>query len=278
MRGAGRATAAVLCCALLAACGSRPDEQRIWAEPQLATAPGYRVADGEPRDPELLRAARDWVDSGTVPGEGTEWEPMSRVALLDLNQAMSGMSRGLAPVAGPAAGWDYFWPRDGAFVAVALDRTGHTREASFIVDFMARLPFDKKRGFDARYEPNGTPVVDRPRGPQSDGCGWVLWAVGSLSSASLPPSTAGLRSKCLRNLLDLTWSGWQLPPPSPDYWEVAVPETTLGTVAPMIAGLRATADAADAPPAEAWAAGQAAKRLERQVFSSMGPSLQALPR
>ena len=272
MRGAVRALTALLCCALLAACGSRTPTQDVWAEPQLATPPQYRVGDGDPRGASLVRAAREWVALGSVPGEGTPWESMSRWALIDLHQAMSGLDAGRAPGAGAANSWDYFWPRDGAFIALALDRTGHASEAAAVVDFIARLPFDTAQGFDARYLRTGERVVVDPRGPQSDGCGWVLWAIGSMSDAALPRSADGLRTKCLMNVLRLTSSGWLLPPPSPDYWELAVQRTSLGTVAPMLAGLRASAD--HGPAAERWVAGQAAKRLEARVHDSLGPSLE----
>lgn len=137
---------------------------------------------------------------------------------------------------------------------------------------MARLPFDDTAGFDARYLLGGERVTIDARGPQSDGCGWVLWALGSMSASSLPPSTADLRSKCLTNIMRLTWSGWQLPPPSPDYWELSVGETSLGTTAPMVAGLRATARSGTAP--ERTLASDMAKRLAAQVHSELGPSLQ----
>jgi len=273
VNGALRVLVAVLCGALLAACGARPEAGGEWAEPQMATPPQYRIVDGTARGAALVQAAREWVDTGSVPGAGTEWESMSRWALIDLHQALGGMSLGHAPAAGAADRWNYFWPRDGAFIALALDRTGHHAEAQHLVDFISRLPFDPSAGFDARYLVSGQRVTTDPRGPQSDGCGWVLWALGSLSEASLPKSAGGLRTQCLTNVLRLTWSGWLLPPPSPDYWEISVSETSLGTVAPMLAGLRATA--AHGPVgAERWAAGQAAKRLESQVFSSMGPSLE----
>ena len=242
MRRAAQVVLAALCCALLAACGARPTDEKVWAEPQLATPPEYRIGEGDPRSAALVRAAREWVALGTVPGAGTEWESMSRWALMDLHQAMSGLDSGYAPAAGAARSWDYFWPRDGAFIALALDRTGHSGEARAIVDLIARLPFDATQGFDARYLRSGDRVTDARRGPQSDGCGWVLWALGSLSPEALPASADELRSRCLTNLLQLTWSGWRLPPPSPDYWELWVADTSLGTVAPMLAGLRATAD------------------------------------
>ncbi|WP_353952658.1 glycoside hydrolase family 15 [Knoellia sp. S7-12] len=245
----------------------------MWAEPQLKTSPDFRISDHDPDGATIAKESREWIARGSVPGAGTQWESMSRWALVDIRQLMaSGKAAGGAPAAGAAANWGYFWPRDGAFLAVALDRTGHHEEARHLVDVLAGLPFDAAEGFDARYLLGGERVTLDPRGPQSDGCGWVLWALGSMSASSLPTSTAGLRSKCLNNIMRLTWSGWQLPPPSPDYWELHVTQTSLGTVAPMLAGLHATARAGTT--LERPLAADMAKRLGAQVHSQMGPELE----
>lgn len=273
MRGGLRCMVLALCCALMAACGTRASSEQMWAEPQLATKADFRISDRDPDGAAIANEAREWVERGSVPGEGTQWESMSRWALLDIRQLLvSGKAAGGAPAAGAAPNWGYFWPRDGAFLAVALDRTGHHEEARHLVDVLAGLPFDESLGFDARYLLGGERVTLDPRGPQSDGCGWVLWALGSMSSSSLPPSTAGLRTKCLNNVMKLTWSGWQLPPPSPDYWELRVSQTSLGTVAPMLAGLHATARSGR--NSESALARDMAKRLAVQVHSQMGPELE----
>ncbi|KGN38138.1 hypothetical protein [Knoellia subterranea] len=270
MRAGLRWMVAAMCAILLAACGTRATSETQWAEPQMATTPGFRVTDRDPDGAAIAKEAREWVEHGRLPGAGTRWESMSRWALIDIRQMLlSGRVAGGAPAAGAAAHWDYFWPRDGAFLVVALDRTGHHEDARHLVDVLARLPFDEDKGFDARYLLGGERVTLDPRGPQSDGCGWVLWALGAVSKASLPTSAAGLRSKCLTNLMTLTWSGWRLPPPSPDYWELSVTRTSLGTVAPMVAGLRAVASTGT--DRERSIAGPIAKRLAAQVRSEMGP-------
>lgn len=273
MRGGLRWMVLALCCALVAACGTRAASEQAWKEPQLRTKADFRASDHDPDRGAIAKEAREWVERGTLPGAGTRWESMSRWALIDIRQMLvSGRAAGGAPPAGAAPSWGYFWPRDGAFLAVALDRTGHHEDAAHLVDILAGLPFDDVAGFDARYLLGGTRVEINPRGPQSDGCGWVLWALGSMAASSLPPSTAGLRSKCLTNLLRLTWSGWQLPPPSPDYWELPVEETTLGTVAPMLAGLLAVARSGTTQ--ERSQAATMAKRLATQIHSELGPGLQ----
>jgi GH15 family glucan-1,4-alpha-glucosidase len=232
-----------------------------------------------PNDPVARQAiARDaaWVSAGRDPGAGTRWASMSHRALMDLRRLMTPDG---APPAGAGAGWGFFWPRDGAFVAVALDRTGHPEEARRIIDFTARLPFDARRGFDARYQLGGGRVTQLARGPQSDGCGWVLWALGMIRAAgrtALPASAAGLRDNCVANLMALTRDGGRMPPPSPDYWEVPVGSTSLGTVAPMLAGLRAaSADyAAEGRDVAARASSRAADRLGAQVTMAFAPTYQ----
>ncbi len=210
-------------------------------EPRLVTPPDFRVTAATQQGRMIIEADNAWIAAGTDPGEGTRWADMSYWALRDI-KALSGL--GLLPPAGAAEQWNYFWPRDGAFVAVAMDRTGYPDEAGQILDAMAELPFDDALGFDARYTLAGNTVIDRPRGPQSDGCGWTLWAIGSVrahGATPLPSSAGELRDRCVAHVRRLTSDGQVLPPPSPDYWEVDVSHVSLGTVAPMAAGLDAAA-------------------------------------
>lgn len=224
-------------------------------EERLITGRGF-ASPATYAHPDRLRADRLWVESGTVPGEGTTWEPMARQALTDLRtyQAPSG-----AVAAGPGGPWRFFWPRDGSFAAVAFSLGDHPQEASRVLDQLARLDLDPAVGFQARYEVSGEPRTDRP--PQSDGCGWVLWAIAQVrrhAAAGVPSSAAGLRDRCVDSLTHLVRNGRRLPPPSPDYWEVPVEHTTLGTVAPMLAGLAAATD--DYRATGDWAAAAATER------------------
>lgn len=239
-------------------------------EARLITAPGYRSPDvyaagGQSRADQL------WLDTGTVPGEGTRWEDMARWALVDIRSFLSANG---AVAAGPGGPWGHFWPRDGSFVAVALGVSGHDQEAASILDRLARLEFDPVQGFQARYRLDGTPLTDRAR--QSDGCGWVLWAIAEVRAASpagVPAATTGLRDRCVCVLTTLVASGNRLPPPSPDYWELPVERTSLGTVAPMLAGLAAAADdyRATGQTTEAVTTGLVASRLGQVVARSFGP-------
>ena len=239
-------------------------------EEALITGRGFR-SPGTYSDPDRVRADRLWVDSGAVPGEGTAWESMARQALTDLRtyQSPSG-----AVAAGPGGPWRFFWPRDGSFAAVAFSLSDHPQEASQVLDQLARLEFDPAVGFQARYELGGHPRTDRP--PQSDGCGWVLWAIAQIrrhNASGLPASAGGLRDRCVDTLTRLVHGGHKLPPPSPDYWEVSVSRTTLGTVAPMLAGLgaatadyRATGDWSAAATTE-----RTALRLQEVVEAAYAP-------
>jgi GH15 family glucan-1,4-alpha-glucosidase len=245
--------------------------------PRLVTGPGSRVAIDAPGlgapGPGARGSAADtaWLSAGSVPGKGTRWEEMSRTALLDLRR----LSRQNGAVAAGAAGsWNYAWPRDTAFVAVALARTGHQPEALQALTFLQRVQL-ADGGFEARYLLDGSgPPDDRRR--QSDGAGWVLWAASEVSRASGaagPP--AGLRrllDDATGFALTATDDGHRLPPASPDYWEVPVRRTSLGTVAPLLAGLRASQRMYDALGERALAqrSGAAASRLAVIVGQRFG--------
>ncbi|WP_082590980.1 hypothetical protein [Phycicoccus sp. Soil748] len=239
-------------------------------EEQLITAPGYRA---QPAYADNGQEAADlrWLASGTVPGSGTPWQDMARWALVDVHAHLE-MNGTVS--AGPGGPWDHFWPRDGSFAAVALSRSGHPSDAASVLDRLARLEFDPAVGFQARYAMDGSPLTDRPR--QSDGCGWVLWAIAEVrrdDDAGVPPSASELRDRCVRTLTGLVDGGRRLPPPSPDYWEVPVTRTSLGTVAPMLAGLAAAGrDYAATGDLEASSRTHATvARLATTVERGMGP-------
>ena len=215
-------------------------------EPTLITSPSWRavtdIAGPVDRGPSADEA---WLALGSVPGEGTRWGEMVRIALLDLRQ-LSGP--GGAVAAGAGSSWNYDWPRDTAFVAVALARAGHHGEALETLGFLQRVQLPDG-GFEARYLLDGSGTPDG-RARQSDGAGWVLWALDEVGRASgvgvagtlvgPPASARELLDDATEFALAETNDGRRLPPPSPDYWEVGVRRTSLGTVAPLLAGLRAS--------------------------------------
>ena len=233
------------------------------AQPNLVTGPDWRATQDVgglvPRGP-IADAA--WLSLGSVPGKGTRWEDMVRVALLDLHQ----LSRpGGAVAAGAGGPWNYAWPRDTAFVAVALARTGHHAEALQALTFLQRVQL-ADGGFEARYLLDGSGPPDG-RARQSDGAGWALWAAWEVSHACGDVgSVAELRAlldKATGFALAATDDGRRLPPASPDYWEVRVSRTSLGTVAPLLAGLHASEKMYSAlgEPALAARSGAASSRL-----------------
>ena len=254
----------------------------------LRTAAGAYVAPGlsppSARDQSACAAVaeqadREWLRAGTVPGDTAAWRSMATRALLDLRRDVR--SNG-AVVAGWRSGWDYVWPRDSSWVAVALAQTGHPAMAYRILRFLQRM--QPGNGiWAARYLPDGSgPVLDG-RPAELDADGWVPWAVWSWA-ATQPLTPDGRPSRELAQLWpmvvraadaaarSLTRDG--LPGPAMDYWENSV-QVTLGTAAPLLAGLRAAAAlAADLGGAAAtrdghrWAA--AAARLARAITAAFG--------
>jgi hypothetical protein len=210
--------------------------------------PGTRVLrPSSPSDlPSALRLAarqRAWLTAGTVPGTGGPFEPMVRDALLDLRTMT--LENGASLAGGPGK-WRYVWPRDASFAAVALARSGHPDDAMAVLGYLADLQSWDGR-LQARYLPDGSGPPD-DRGVQEDGAGWVLWATGQVLAAipaadrARPPlKVMQLAERTSARILALTQDGTRLPPPSSDYWEVPETSLTLGTVAPMLAGLEAAA-------------------------------------
>src|SRR5665647_980780 len=150
------------------------------AQPNLITGPSWRATQDVPgMVPRGPIADAAWLSLGSVPGKGTRWEDMGRVALLDLHQLSQPSGAVAAGAGGPC---NYAWPRDTAFVAVALARTGHHAEALQALTFLQRVQLGDG-GFEARYLLNGSGPPDG-RARQSDGAGWALWALGEVSQSS----------------------------------------------------------------------------------------------
>src|SRR5699024_6504804 len=142
------------------------------------------------------------------------------------------------PPAGPVGSWNYFWPRDGAFVAVALARAGLEDRSVALLSQVGALYLDPMYGFDARYLLSGGRVETEPRRAQVDGGGWVLWAIHETTGTGAPPAVADLRDRCTVQLLRATGGGSHLPAPGQDYWERTTYDHLLGRSAPVAAGLR----------------------------------------
>jgi len=219
---------------------------------------------------------RAWLAAGTVPGAGGPYEDLARKALLDLRTLL--LDDGAA-VAGWSPYWRYVWPRDASFVAVALARTGHVEDALRVLGFLASVQAPDG-SFQARYLPDGSGPPDE-RGVQVDGAGWALWAAGLVVDQIDDGDTRARAVRDLHPLVERSTGYLEglvgadgLPPASPDYWEVAESDLTLGTAAPLVAGLQAATGLAGLAHDDelAQTASDAATRLRSAVVASFAPT------
>ncbi len=152
-------------------------------------------------------------------------------------QALNDLDALTLPSGATLAGWDgpwrYVWPRDASFVAAARCSVGQYAEAARVLDFLDRIKPTTGR-WEARYLESGRPVADG-REPQLDGSGWVPWATWFCRTGARHWDM--VRQSADHITEELGANG--LPKPSPDYWERPESEVTLGTVAPLLTGLRA---------------------------------------
>ncbi|WP_199737827.1 glycoside hydrolase family 15 [Cellulomonas sp. PhB150] len=255
--------------------GSRVLDPAVQRAAQALGAPAAAVTDTAGAR-SAAAEQRAWLDSGTVPGAGGPYEDLARDALLDLRTLL--LDDG-ATVAGWSPYWRYVWPRDASFVAVALARTGHVDDALDVLTFLARVQ-SPDGSFQARYLPDGSGPPD-DRGVQVDGAGWALWAAGLVVDQI---SDGDARARAVRDLHPLVERSTQyldgligadgLPPVSPDYWEVAESELTLGTAAPLVAGLQSATGLAGLAHDDdlARTASRAGDRLRAAVVSGFEPT------
>jgi len=227
------------------------------------------------------QADRDWLEVGLVPGATATQRSMATRALLDLNLAVR--PDGAVQAASlPGSGYEYVWPRDSSWVAVALTDTGHPAMAYQILEFLQRMQ-GRNGIWAARYAPDGSGPVRDGRPAELDADGWVPWAVWSWAATQPLTPASPSRSEFTRlwpmvvraadaDASSLTRDG--LPGPAMDYWEDS-DQITLGTAAPLLAGLRAAADlatdvggAAAAGEGRRWAA--AAARLATAITTTFG--------
>jgi glucoamylase len=194
----------------------------------LTTAPA-RVRAAE-RD--FLAALPAWTRTGPH-------QSLLESALLDLWVLGEDLP---APVAGWAPKWRYIWPRDAAHVAAAHAALGDIDRALAPLAFLAARQ-ESSGWFEPRYDP-WTGRAPDGRAHQLDATAWVLWAAGRL--VALAPGEAdrieavtGPMVRRSAGLLAHLLATQDLPPATPDYWEVSTPVLTLGTAASVLAGVRA---------------------------------------
>ncbi|MFF5448708.1 hypothetical protein [Streptomyces sp. NPDC012888] len=232
------------------------------------------VPSGDPAARRQIAESRAWLASGRVPGRTAAERAASARALLSMRALLRPNG---AVAAAWTQGWKYSWPRDSSFVAAAFAHTGHDAEAYRILRHAAAT--QRRDGtWEARTELDGSGPPDGRRW-QLDANGWVPWATWQWYRTA---PEAGRRDRLLalypmvRRAADraaalLGADG--LPPVSPDYWELATTTANIGTAAPLLAGLNASADLArrlDRPwEAERWA--RAAARLSSAIAARFAP-------
>ncbi|WP_205857238.1 glycoside hydrolase family 15 protein [Phytoactinopolyspora endophytica] len=238
--------------------------------------PGTRVLADAADAETLAQEQRGWIEAADVPDLGPEYADLIETALLDLNTLT--FDNGAAP-AGLSPGWRHVWPRDAAMVAAALASVGHTVDATGVLLYLQDVQGDDGL-FHARYLNDGSGGVPDDRGIQLDGTGWMLWAAGRVA-AETPEPERGDFLEAVRPLVDSSTDAIlrlidnedSLPPPSSDFWELEEGELTLGTAAPLLAGLESATEiyASLGEQPTAGRAADGAERLSDSIHKTFGP-------
>jgi hypothetical protein len=191
-------------------------------------------------------------------------------AIADLDALTLGNGATLAGWDGP---WRFVWPRDASFVAAAYCSIGRDANAGRVLDFLNGIKPSTGR-WQARYADSGEPILDG-REPQLDGSGWVLWATWFCRQGRKYWDL--VRESADRIVAELGPDG--LPGASPDYWERPEDELTLGTIAPLLTGLRSAVDIATdlgrSDDAARWHA--ASEKLTAATDRRFGPDYPRTP-
>lgn len=215
--------------------------------------------------------ARARLDSADIPGGDGPYRQMARTALIDIDVLT--YPNGAAVAAGSPY-WRYVWPRDTGVMATALCAVGWHDTAVRQLTYLARVQ-ESDGGFEARYLPDGSGDVPDGRGRQLDGLGWSLWSswvYQRMSGRALPDAVSAMVRAATAAAVAAIDPSTGLPWPSPDYWEMAIDEPILGTVAPLLLALRCGRDLLAADDAAlAREAGTAAVALDTAVHSAFGP-------
>nr|WSX47994.1 hypothetical protein OG409_02935 [Streptomyces sp. NBC_00974] len=232
------------------------------------------VDPGHPPAWRQIARSRAWLASGRVPGRSPAQRAAAERALLAMRALLRPNG---ATAAGWSPGWSYSWPRDSSFVAAAFAHTGHDAEAYRILRYSSATQREDG-SWDARTKLDGSGPPDGRR-RQLDANGWVPWATWQWYQTA-PPATRRARLSTLYPMIrkaadhaagSLGQDG--LPPASPDYWELMTSATTIGTAAPLLAGLNSSADLAreaDRPDdAARWA--RSARRLSTGIAAQFAP-------
>ncbi|WP_329475802.1 glucoamylase [Kribbella sp. NBC_01510] len=223
------------------------------------------------------RLVADGVPGRTAPhttsslgGGGEQYGDLIRHALSDLDALTLPSGATLAGWDGP---WRYVWPRDASFVAAARCSIGQYDEAFKVLSFLNGVRPRTGR-WEARYTETGGLIGDG-REPQLDGSGWVLWATWFCRGGSRYWEL--VRESAEQIVAELNADG--LPGPSADYWERPESQVTLGTVAPLLAGLRCAVLIATEQhrPDEATRWRAALDKLSKATDRAFGPDYPRTP-
>lgn len=241
--------------------------------PDAAKAPAV-VAPGHPPARRQIERSRAWLAAGRVPGASPEQRAAAERALLAM-RALLRPNGALA--AGWSHGWKYSWPRDSSFASAAFAHTGHDAEAYRILRYSAAT--QRADGtWEARTKLDGSGPPD-DRTWQLDANGWVPWATWQWYRTA-PAATRRDRLATLypmiRKAADRAAGSLRadgLPPASPDYWELTTATPNIGTAAPLLAGLNASADLAREAnrPGDAARWARAARRLSAAISARFLP-------
>ncbi|MEU8226538.1 glucoamylase [Kribbella sp. NPDC048915] len=178
-----------------------------------------------------------------------------------------------ATLAGWNGPWRYVWPRDASFVAAARCAVGQYSQARDVLSFLDRVRPAAGR-WEARYTESGERVADG-REPQLDSSGWVIWAAWFCRVGDRYWEL--VRESADQIVAELGRDG--LPAASPDYWERTEKTPTLGTVAPLLTGLRSAVAIATqlgrSDDAVRWRT--ALERLSAATDRSFGPEYPRTP-
>ena len=240
-----------------------------YLDPDSARLPGAAHA-----TPEQVAAFRKRVAQATL--HTGRWADMALTAFCDLYALR--LDNGAVLGAGSPY-WAFVWPRDNAFVAIALAITGQLEDAWAALRYVYAVQ-EPDGQWEARYLPDGSGRVPDERGRQDDGIGYTLWATWVVSQLS-PPGVAARRLaetkpgvlRALRAAGDVLDATTGLPRTSQDFWETDQPEPSLGVAGPLQAGLRAGIRLAHqlGEPAAAARARECADRLAAAITTYFAP-------
>ncbi len=248
---------------------------RVGHRPVEALAGGARLLAGGRTGAQAAGGTQfqTWLHEGKVPAG--DYAALATTALADLH-SLTLQNGGV--VASVRHSWRYVWPRDTAFAAVALARTGHLPDALRALGFLQAVQ-GRDGSFQARYRVDGSGPPDA-RGVQDDDPGWALWSVDEVVAAApadrreqIATSLRPLVDRSLQRLLDRTAGPGALPAPSSDYWELGESRLTLGVAAPTLVGLLSGSRLVRGhSPAEADLAARRATTLRASIQSRFGSS------